>query len=66
MKKTYINPTIDVIKIQTSGKMASSVENFYGVLDETGTSGDNALSREVDFELDEEEENLEDDDFYGL
>ncbi len=50
MKKTYINPSIEVIRIQTATFLASSVEMSTDV---TPTPG-NTLSREVDFTDDED------------
>ena len=46
MKKTYINPTIEVVKIQTVGMLAQSLP--------TDDSTSQNLSR--DFDFDEEDE----------
>ena len=52
MKKTYKNPTMVVVKIQTRHMLASSpaAVNIYGS-DATG----NAMGREYDFDFDDEE-----------
>ena len=57
MKKIYLNPTTDVVMIQTQQMMAGS---FVDELDETGGNGEDALSRFLDddggdFLFDEEE-----------
>ena len=51
MKKTYINPTMAVIKIASKTQMlAGSVDGFNSGLNTTGGSGSGALSREFDFD----------------
>ena len=44
MKKTYLEPTLEVVKIATTQMLAASVEGFNSVLDETGGSGEDALA----------------------
>ena len=44
MKKTYLEPTLEVVKIATTQMLAASVEGFNSVLDETGGNGDGALA----------------------
>jgi len=58
MKKTYLTPQLDVVKIQTVGMLAASDPSqlFLGIDGTTNT--DWADSREMDMEL----ESLEDDD----
>lgn len=46
MKKTYINPTINVVNISTTQMIAASID-----IDGTPLSGDNAVSRELDDDL---------------
>lgn len=50
MKKTYINPTMCVVKLQTTMMLAAS---FNEQLNTTGGDGSNALGR--DYEFDDEE-----------
>ena len=49
MKKTYINPVMNVVKIETQQMLAASnPDGFAGGLNTTGGSGSNALGREDD------------------
>ena len=57
MKKTYINPELEVVKIATSGILAaSSRELLDDIADVTGSGEDaeytNTLSRESNFDFD--------------
>jgi hypothetical protein len=61
MKKIYMNPTMTIVKIQTTHMLAASAD-MYG-LDATGA----AMGREIDMEeeLDELEDVEEEYDDYG-
>jgi hypothetical protein len=49
MKKTYINPVMNVVKIETQKMLAASnPDGFAGGLNTTGGGGSNALGREDD------------------
>lgn len=52
MKKSYINPSMEIVKIQTQQMLAVSTQNFeFG----TGTKGGaEACSRDFDFDDEEE------------
>lgn len=52
MKKTYINPQMVIVKIETYKMIAASQIGFG-----SGTKdGSNAASRSIDFDFDEEDE----------
>ena len=53
MKKTYINPTMCVVKLQTTMMLAASPYDFNEQLNKTGGDGSNALGR--DYKFDDEE-----------
>lgn len=44
MKKTYMEPTLEVVKIETTQMLAASVEGFQATLDDTGGDGGDALA----------------------
>ena len=44
MKKTYMEPTLEVVKIETTQMLAASVEGFNSVLDDNGVDAGNALA----------------------
>ena len=44
MKKTYLEPTLEVVKIETTQMLAASVEGFNAALDENGVDGGDALA----------------------
>ena len=48
MKKTYINPVMNVVKIETQQMLAASPDGFLGGLNTSGGDGGSALSREDD------------------
>lgn len=51
MKKTYQNPTLEVVKLQTVGMLASSVEGFNSTLNsEKSIGSSDMLGRDSDFE----------------
>ena len=54
MKKTYINPSVEVIKIHTIGMLADSLTKYAG---EASVNGEgeytNQLGRDFDFDDDE-------------
>jgi hypothetical protein len=51
MKKTYINPEMNVIKIATQQMLAASgPDGFSGGLNNSGSGGGNALGREDDWD----------------
>lgn len=54
MKKTYMEPTLEVVKIATTQILAASpVDGFNSVLDDiSGVSADDALSRVIPAEGD--------------
>ena len=55
MKKTYINPEMNVIKIATQQMLAASDPDGYdGSINNSGQGGSKALSREF-FDFDDEE-----------
>ena len=54
MKQTYINPELYVVKLQTQQMLAASVEGFSQGLKTEGRDGSEALSRDFDFDYDEE------------
>ena len=49
MKKTYTTPCMEIVKIQTAGMLAGSMN-----LNDTTVSGNSALSRESDIYWDDE------------
>ena len=52
MKKSYINPSMEIVKIQTQQMLAVSTQNVeFG---EGTMSGGNACSRDFDFDDEEE------------
>ena len=53
MKKTYINPELVVVKLQTMQMLASSIN--LGLSEESIVDEGNLLTREADFELEEED-----------
>lgn len=56
MKKTYMEPTLEVVKIATTQILAGSpVDGFNSALDDNGVDASNALSRELDAILDWED-----------
>ena len=64
MKKTYINPELVVVKLQTMQMLASSIN--LGLSEESIVDEGNLLTREADFELEEEDNfdyELDDEDF---
>ncbi len=44
MKKTYMEPTLEVVKIETTQMLAASVEGFQAELNEEGGNGGDALA----------------------
>jgi hypothetical protein len=44
MKKTYLEPTLEVVKIATTQMLAASVEGFNATLDDNGVDAGNALA----------------------
>ena len=54
MKKTYQNPTVKVVKLQTT-QIMTAVSGFNQALETNGTSGDKALGRDNDSFWDDEE-----------
>ena len=49
MKKTYLNPAIEVADMELTEMIAASgVEGFDSALDETGTDGGSALGRDLE------------------
>ena len=54
MKKTYINPSIEVVKIQTVGMLAGSPLQSSTPADVTGDGNYNSLGREYDFDDEDE------------
>lgn len=48
MKKIYMTPAVQEVKIQTSQLMAGSVDGFVSTLDATGGDGSDALARDID------------------
>ena len=64
MKKTYINPELVVVKLQTMQMLASSIN--LGLSEESIVDEGNLLTREADFELEEEDNfdyDLDEEDF---
>lgn len=53
MKKTYMEPTLEVVKIATTQMLAaSSVDGFNSALDNNGVDAGDALAREIpDFDI---------------
>lgn len=48
MKKTYMKPTFEVVKIATTQMLAASpVDGFNSVLDDTGVDASDALARDI-------------------
>ena len=48
MKKTYMKPTFEVVKIATTQILAASpVDGFNSVLDNSGVDAGDALSRDI-------------------
>ena len=54
MKKVYINPTTNILNIETAQMIAAS--GFESSLNTTGKNGNSALSRGGDFWDDEDED----------
>ena len=54
MKKTYINPSIEVVKIQTVGMLAGSPLQSSDSAEVNGDGNYNSLGREYDFEDEDE------------
>ena len=54
MKKTYVNPELNVIRIATQHMIATSGPLVGGYTD----NEDDLLSREADFDFDDEEEDF--------
>ena len=57
MKKTYINPELEVVKIATNGILAASSRDLLDDIAEITGSGEdaeysNALGREAEFDFD--------------
>lgn len=48
MRKTYIQPTLEVVKIQTGQLLAGSVDKFNSTLDDNGVNADDALAPGLD------------------
>jgi hypothetical protein len=63
MKKTYINPELVVVKLQTMQMLASSTT--LGLSEESIVDEGLLLTREADFELEEEDDfdDLDEEDF---
>jgi hypothetical protein len=64
MKKTYINPELVVVKLQTMQMLASSIN--LGLSEESIVDEGSLLTREADFELEEEDNfdyDLDEEDF---
>jgi hypothetical protein len=64
MKKTYMNPEMVVVKLQTMQMLASSIN--LGLSEESIVDEGNLLTREADFELEEEDNfdyDLDEEDF---
>jgi hypothetical protein len=61
MKKTYINPELEVVKLQTMQMLAASLP----VVDPTETVEDinNLLGREAELDFEEEEFSMEEEEF---
>ncbi len=55
MKKTYLNPTINIVTIKTQSLM-KEVSGFENSLNSKGGSGNSALSRERGRFFDDEED----------
>lgn len=55
MKKTYMKPTLEVVKIATTQMLAVSlVDGFNSFLDDSGIDAEEALARDIfDFEEDD-------------
>ena len=49
MKKTYINPTVEVVRIQTVGFIATSLDKY----DTTVDNNNDVLGRDFDFDDEE-------------
>ena len=47
MKKTYMEPAFEVVKIETAHMLAASVEGFNELLNSDGVDGSNALAPEL-------------------
>ena len=56
MKKVYIEPTMNIVKVQVSQMIAASPEGYEKNIDTTGGSGDKALGRSNNFDIWEDEE----------
>jgi len=48
MKKTYINPKLEVVKIAVHQMLAASPDGFDNSIDTTGGDGNDALTRDID------------------
>ena len=62
MKKTYINPELEVVKLQTMQMLAASVGIVDDIIDDPGDIG----APGMDFDFSEDEFNFDEDDEYEL
>ena len=46
MKKAYINPTTEIVNVETAQMIAASPEGFNGELNGVGAAGSSALSND--------------------
>ena len=63
MKKTYINPELNVVKIAPHHMLAASPDGFDGGINNSGSGGSNALSRELEEDLENDFDELDEEDF---
>lgn len=50
MKKTYINPELEVVKIAIQQMLAASPDGFAKSIDTTGGSGEDALGHDDEYD----------------
>lgn len=60
MKKTYINPELNVVKIAPHHMLAASPDGFDGIINDSGSGGGNALSRELEEDFEDNFDDFDD------
>lgn len=56
MKKVYIEPTMNIVKVQVSQMIAASPDGYEKNIDTTGRDGGSALGRSNNFDIWEDDE----------
>jgi len=56
MKKVYIEPTMNIVKVQVTQMIAASPDGYDKNINTTGGDGESALGRSNNFDIWEDEE----------